>query len=174
MNAAPLLIVAQVARAHGLRGEVSLRLVGDDPARIEAGREMWFEKAGEQARTVRVATSRPGPRGYLVLFEGVETREQAESLAGGELSVAFDPADLASGEFYAHQLEGLGVETVGGEPLGRVTGVVFAPGRVFLEVAGAEARRQALLIPFHGDIVKEVDLAGGRVIVDPPEGLLEL
>lgn len=151
-----------------------MRLVGDDPARIAAGRDVWFEKAGEETRTVCIAESRPGPRGYLLRFEGVETREQAERLAGADLSVPFDPSDLAGGEFYAHQLEGLTVVTTAGETLGRVAGVVFAPGRVFLELGRVEARQQGLLIPFHGDIVKEVDLAGGRVTVDPPEGLLEL
>jgi 16S rRNA processing protein RimM len=172
-GAPPLLLVARIARAHGLRGELAVALVGDDPGRVSEGRELWFEKGVGLPRLLRVASRRGRPERPLVRFEGVETREQAEALAGGELSVRFDPADLAAGEYYAHQLEGLRVATAAGVEVGRVAGVVFGPGRAFLEVAAA-GRKSALLVPFHGDIVLAVDLDRSLVTIDPPPGLLDL
>lgn len=171
--APPLLLVAKISRAHGLRGEVGVVVVGDDPGRLAAGRELWFEKTGETARTLRIAARRGAPGRTLLRFEGVTSREEAEPLAGGELSVPFDPAEVGPDEFYAHQLEGLRVVTTGGVEVGRVVGVVFAPGRDFLEIS-AGGRPDRMLVPFHGDIVKEVDLGERRVTIDPPEGLLEL
>ncbi len=173
MATGPLLLVARVARAHGLSGEVGVKMVGDDPDRVAPGRQLWFEKPGAPGRVLRVAVRRGAPGRLIVRFEGVETLEQAETLAGGELSVEFDPADAAAGEYYAHQLQGLTVRTLAGEIVGRVRDVAFLPGREFLEVE-QERRRGSLLIPFHGDIVKSVDLARGQVTIDPPEGLLEL
>lgn len=173
MPGGPLLVVARVVRVHGLRGEVGVQMVSDNPERVSVGRELWFEKAGAPGRLLRVASRRGQPRRLLVQFEGVETREQAEALAGGELAIEFDPADLGEGEYYAHQLQGLSVRTVRGEPVGWVARVAFLPGRAFLEVE-QEGRDGTRLIPFHADIVKSVDLAQGQVTIDPPAGLLEI
>lgn len=158
---------------HGLRGEVSVVPLGDEPGRMAAGCELFFEKAGAGPRLLRVASSRSQPKRLLLRFEGFETREEATSLIGGDLSVPFDPGRLAPGQYYPHQLEGLEVRTIGGESVGRVAGVVFGPGAELLEVR-REGRQAPLLIPFHGDIVSHVDLAGGTLAIDPPEGLLDL
>lgn len=169
----PFLLIGKVGRPHGLLGEVAVSMVGDDPGRLAPGAEIVFARGTELPRRLRVAASRPHGRRLLVRFEGVEGRTEAELLGGGELSVRFDPADAGAGEYYAHQLEGLEVVTSAGERVGHVAGVVFAPGRPFLEVS-AVGRAAALLVPFHADIVKEVDLAGGRLTIDPPAGLLDL
>jgi 16S rRNA processing protein RimM len=173
VTAGPRLVVARVARAHGLHGEVTVRMIGDDPDRLTPGRELWLEKPGVPERVLRVGSRRGAPGRLLVCFDGVTTREQAQALTGGDLSVEFDAADAREGEFYAHQLQGLSVRTVTGASVGRVAGVAFLPGRDFLEVE-QEGRPGTRLIPFHGDIVKSVDLARGQVTIDPPEGLLEL
>ncbi|MFN2433658.1 MAG: ribosome maturation factor RimM [Gemmatimonadota bacterium] len=169
----PQLLVGRVARPHGLRGEVSVALLGDDPTRLTPGRELRFERPGEEPRTLRVASSRPQQKRLLVRFEGIATREEAERLAGGELSVPFDPSDLGEGEYYPHQLEGLRVVTVQGQEVGRVAGLIFGPGRIFLELA-REERSGTALIPFHPDIVKAVDVPAGSLTIDPPDGLLDL
>jgi 16S rRNA processing protein RimM len=120
-----------------------------------------------------VASRRGAPDRPILRFEGFESIEEAETLAGGELSVAFDPSDAAAGEYYANQLQGLAVRTLAGEAVGRVRDVAFLPGRAFLEVE-REGREATLLVPFHSDIVKSVDLARGQVTIDPPAGLLEI
>ena len=172
--AGPLLVVGRVARPHALRGEVSVVVVGDDPGRLAPGREVWVEPAGGApgARALRVVESRPQRDRLLVRFAGIASREDAERLAGGDLSVPFDPAGLAAGEYYPNQLEGLRVRTTTGELVGTVARVLFLPGRPLLEVdSGRGATR---LVPFHPEFVREVDLAGGALTIDPPEGLLEL
>ena len=169
----PLLVVGRVAKAHGLRGEVSVVVVGDDPGRLAPGRELWYERAGEEPRRVTIAASR-GPRErLLVRLEGVTTREDAERLAGGDLSIPFDASELREGEYYPHQLEGLAVVTPDGAEAGRVAGVVFAPGAAYLEIT-REGSSRTQLVPFLPHVVRAVDLATGRVTIEPPEGLLEL
>jgi 16S rRNA processing protein RimM len=168
----PLLLVGRIGRVHGMRGQVSVTPLGNDPGRMAPGRELWFQKTGEPSRLLRVASNTPHAKRFLVRFDGVDSREDAERLAGGDLLIAFDPDDLAPGQYYPHQLEGLEVFTVGGDAVGRVVGVVFGPGREFLEVQAAGGK--TVLVPFHGDIVKEVDLTGRCVKIDPPAGLLDL
>jgi 16S rRNA processing protein RimM len=111
----------------------------------------------------------------LVTFEGVYDRDVAEALRGVVLCV--DSADVAPpddpDEFNDHQLVGLTAVTPDGERLGEVTGIDHAPSSDLL-VLRREQGGGSALIPFVKAIVPEVDLAAGRVVVDPPAGLLEL
>ncbi|PWR07897.1 ribosome maturation factor RimM, partial [Micromonospora acroterricola] len=110
----------------------------------------------------------------LVAFGGVLDRDAAEALRGTLLVV--DSADVAPPEdpeeFHDHQLVGLAVVTPTGERLGEVARIDHAPSSDLLVLRRPEGR--VALIPFVRAIVPEVDLAGGRVIVDPPAGLLDL
>ncbi|MFJ6197260.1 ribosome maturation factor RimM [Micromonospora sp. NPDC092111] len=110
----------------------------------------------------------------LVAFEGVLDREVAEALRGTLIGV--DSAGVAPPEdpeeFHDHQLVGLAVVTPDGEHLGEVAKIDHAPASDLLVVRRPEGR--TALIPFVKAIVPEVDLAGGRVVVDPPAGLLDL
>jgi 16S rRNA processing protein RimM len=110
----------------------------------------------------------------LVAFEGVLDRNVAEALRGTLVGV--DSADIASPEdpeeFHDHQLVGLAVVTPAGERLGEVARIDHAPASDLLVLRRPEGR--TALIPFVKAIVPEVDLAGGRVVVDPPGGLLDL
>ncbi|MET8353292.1 MULTISPECIES: ribosome maturation factor RimM [unclassified Micromonospora] len=110
----------------------------------------------------------------LVAFAGILDRDGAEALRGTLLVV--DSADVEPPEdpeeFHDHQLVGLAVVTPGGERLGEVARIDHAPSSDLLVLRRPEGR--VALIPFVRAIVPEVDLAGGRVIVDPPAGLLDL
>ncbi|GAB3955718.1 hypothetical protein GCM10027614_65860 [Micromonospora vulcania] len=110
----------------------------------------------------------------LVAFDGILDRDGAEALRGTLLLV--DSADVAPPEdpeeFHDHQLVGLAVVTPAGEQLGEVARIDHAPSSDLLVLRRPEGR--TALIPFVRAIVPEVDLAGGRVIVDPPAGLLDL
>ncbi|TDC37288.1 ribosome maturation factor RimM [Micromonospora sp. 15K316] len=110
----------------------------------------------------------------LVAFEGVLDRDVAEALRGtlvgvesSEIAAPEDPE-----EFNDHQLVGLSVVTPSGERLGEVARIDHAPSSDLLVLRRPEGR--TALIPFVKAIVPEVDLAGGRVVVDPPGGLLDL
>jgi 16S rRNA processing protein RimM len=108
-------------------------------------------------------------------FDGVPDRDTAERLRGVLLVV--DSSELEDitdpDEFRDHQLIGLAVYAPGGEHVGEVTDVLHS-GQDLLVVAGTGARAGAeIMIPFVTEIVPEVDLATGRLVIDPPAGLLD-
>jgi len=111
--------------------------------------------------------------GRLILrFEGYDGRGAAEGLRNVLLVADVDPAERPEDpdEYYDHQLVGLAVRTLDGEPVGEVAEVLHLPGQDVLAVRrpdGTEA-----LVPFVAAMVPSVDLDAGVVLVDPPPGLL--
>ncbi|MBO0840335.1 MAG: ribosome maturation factor RimM [Sciscionella sp.] len=165
--------VGRVVKAHGVRGELTVEVLTDAPEhRFAIGAHMTAAAKDGTERTLTVASTRPHSARLLVTFEEVAGRDAAEALRGvlllaevSELPPIEDPD-----EFYDHQLEGIEVSTVDGQVIGEVREVLHGPAGELLAVqrkAGGE-----VLIPFVREIVPTVDLAAGRVLVDPPEGLL--
>lgn len=167
------LVVGRIGRAHGVRGDVAVDVRTDDPEhRFAVGSVLDTEPADRGPLTVAAARMHSGR--LLVSFAGVTDRSGAEAL-GGLLLVAdsaTSPAPEDPEEYWDHQLVGLAAVTVAGEPLGPVEEVLHPPGGDLLVVRRADAGE--LLIPFVRAIVPEVDLGGGRLVVDPPPGLLDL
>jgi 16S rRNA processing protein RimM len=122
--------------------------------------------------TLTVETVRPHAGNLLVRFAGVTDRAAAAELRGALLTVeAFELPDLDDpDEFYDHQLEGLAAIGPDGAQLGTVREVVHGPASDLLVL---ETDRGEMLVPFVRAIVPEVDLSGGRVVLDPPAGLLD-
>ncbi len=121
---------------------------------------------------LRIASVRDFRHGYLVSFEGVRDRNDAERLRGRYLYVELEElAPLEEGEVFYHQLLGIEVVTTDGKSLGRVKEVYELRPADLLEVQGPHGD---VMIPFLSHIVVEVDAAAGRLVVDPPEGLLDL
>ena len=107
---------------------------------------------------------------FLVKFEGVENREQAEQIKG-TLFVPRDRArELEEGEYWEHDVVGCSVVTVEGNEVGTVSEVIAGPAQDLLQIATPRGDR---LVPFVAEIVVGVEVAQGRVVIDPPEGLLE-
>ncbi len=123
-------------------------------------------------RTLTVHSARPHGRVLLVQFVGVSDRATAEVLRGTLLTV--DVMELPElddpDEYYDHQLEGLTAVGSDGGVLGTVREVVHAPAGDLLVL---DTGRGEALVPFVQAIVPEVDLAAGRVVLDPPAGLLD-
>jgi 16S rRNA processing protein RimM len=107
---------------------------------------------------------------WVLLFEGVSTRDAAEALRNRELLV--DSSDLLPLEehtYYLHDLVGCSVEDSAGEPFGTVKGVIpGSPGWLDIDDEG-----QSALIPMVREFLREVDLEEKRIVIDPPEGLIE-
>ncbi|MFI6577117.1 ribosome maturation factor RimM [Nocardiopsis sp. NPDC050513] len=167
-----LLVVGRIGRAHGVRGDVAVDVRTDDPAqRFAVGSVLTTDPA--DAGPLRVTASRRHSGKLIVRFEGVADRDAAEGLRGTTLLV--DSADIAPtgdpDEFHDHELIGLAVVTTGGESVGTVRDVLHHAQDV-LVVAAAEGRE--VLVPFVSALVPEVDVAGGRIVIDPPSGLLDL
>ena len=167
-----LVVVGRVARAHGLRGEVILDAVTDFPEeRFAPGRDVLMQEAGGvRALTVRTARFQRGRP--IVGFEGLESIDQAEGLAGCELRIAAeDLVELPPGMFYHHDLVGCRVDTVDGAEVGTVTKVEGAGAATQLVVTGSSGEQ---LVPLVDAICRQIDLAARRIVIAAPEGLLGL
>ena len=165
-----LLVVGHIGKAHGIRGEVLVTVRTDEPERRFVPGAVFTTASGKL-----VLEALRWHQGKIIAqFEGVGDRNEAEELRGTELQIESEglPEPEDPDEFLDHQLVGLRVVTVDGEDLGAVTRVDHAPASDLLVMA-REGGGTAL-IPFVTAIVPTVDLPGGRVIGDLPEGLLDL
>ena len=169
------LIVGRVAKAHGVTGELVVDVRTDDPdARFAPGITLRARAArGTAERSYVIDTVRAHGGRLLVRLDGVTDRTAADALRGTLFIV--DSADLPPiddpDEFYDHQLEKLTVRTVGGDVVGVVAEVLHTPGGELLAVKRGDGAE--VLVPFVEAIVTSVALEDG-IVIDPPEGLLEL
>ncbi|MGY1746626.1 ribosome maturation factor RimM [Blastococcus sp. SYSU D00695] len=170
-------VVGRIGRPHGVRGEVTVEVRTDDPdLRFAPGAVLRTEPAARGPLTV---AGRRWHREVLLLRlarpdgSELDSREAAEELRDTELHVpvADLPALADPDVFYDHQLVGLAARLPDGTALGEVTAVRHE-GTELLVVRRPEGG--TVLVPFVSAIVPTVDLAGGLVVVDPPEGLLDL
>jgi 16S rRNA processing protein RimM len=165
-------VVGRIGRPHGVRGEVTVEVRTDDPElRFAPGAVLITDPADRGPLTL--AGRRWHREVLLLAIEGVDSREQAEELRDTQLLVPV--ADLPALEdpdvFYDHQLVGLAARLTDGARLGEVAAVRHE-GTELLVVRRPDG--DEVLVPFVAAIVPTVDLAGGFLVVDPPEGLLEL
>jgi 16S rRNA processing protein RimM len=167
--------VGRVGKAHGVRGEVFV--------------EPWTDSIGERfAPGSRLSTDPPerGPlevaafrdhSGKLVVrFVGIESRDQVESIRGTVLVVRANervPIEDPD-EFYDTDLIGLTARTSVGRELGPVTDVLHSAAGSLLAIALAAEGDREVLVPFLKAFVPTVDLAGGIVLIDPPDGLFDV
>jgi 16S rRNA processing protein RimM len=167
------LVVGRIGRAHGIRGDVLVDVRTDDPElRFAVGSVLATDPAA--AGPVTIERSRWHSGKLLLAFEGFGDRTAVERLRGVRLVI--DSSELAPlddpDEFHDHELVGLAVFTTGGEKLGEITEVIHSAAGELLAIRRGEGGEA--LIPFIREFVPEVDVPGGRVVVDPPPGLLEL
>jgi len=164
--------VGTIARAHGIRGQVIVNLLTDFPeARFRPGATL-FTMRGADVTPLTLTTARFQNGRPVIGIEGVETMNDAEALAGLELRVPMEElAPLPEGTFYHHDLVGCQVVTGAGEAVGPVERVEGAIGGSRLVVAGAKGE---ILIPLVTDICRTIDVAGKRIVIEPPDGLLDL
>jgi 16S rRNA processing protein RimM len=162
------LVIARIGRAHGLGGEVSVELRTDIPeGRFVVGAVLRTDPAAAGPLTLTSARHDSGP--WYLRFAEATSREAAEGLRGVLLVVEQDESDEEDA-WYPYELIGLRAERPTGEVVGTVSGVEHPPVHdllVIREPGGTTAR-----IPFISAMVPVVDVAGGRVVVDPPFGLL--
>ncbi len=154
----PRLEVGRVAKAHGLRGEVVVVPITNQPARFDAGGSLWHDD-----RRLEIATSRPHQGGHLVRFVGFDDRNTAETLRGATLR-AEASADAPEGEVWVHEVIGAEVQDRAGHTIGRVVAVEANPAHDLLVLD------EGPLIP----MVFIVDDAAGVLTVELPDGLLDL
>lgn len=162
-----LLTVAVIGSAHGLRGEVRLDVRTDNPAQRLAPGTVLPTDAGPLPELTVERIRRDGEKLYARFVE-ISDRTEAEALRGVRLLVNADASEEEEDAFYPHQLRGLRVEHVDGRELGEVKDLLpgAAQDLLVVKVTGGE-----VLVPFVSAIAQEVDLAGGRIVLDPPGGM---
>jgi 16S rRNA processing protein RimM len=162
-----LVRVGTVVRAIGLKG--MLGVAGSEGGLAEL-RRVALRRGDAAPEERRVLLARPQGRVWALEIEGVSDRTAAEAWVGSEvLAWREDLGEAGEGLHYWGDLEGLAVETKQGEPLGAVAGLLETGAVDVLVVRGAQGE---LLIPLAPYVT--VDREAGKVVVDPPEGLLEL
>ena len=171
-------VVGRVGRPHGTKGDVLVRSLTDRPEGAFASGVALLPGDAEGHRPepgtppLRVSESRPYRKGLLVRFEGFEGRDGAEVLRDRYLLRPFAETEpLEEGEVFHHQLLGLSVVTVEGREVGRIREVYDLNPASLLEVEGEGG---AHLIPFRREFLVRLSLEEGRLVIDPPEGLLDL
>ena len=164
--AEPTVVVGKVTKAHGLHGEVVVLVFSDNPDRFSPGSSVFLENG----REMRIRACRPNGGRLLVSFEDVADRNAAEALRGITLIVPRSSLpDLPAGEYWPHQLEGCEVVTESGRPIGAIVDVIANPANdlwVAVDATGTET-----LVPAIREVVVEVDVAAGRVLVRDIPGL---
>lgn len=163
------LLAGRVAGAHGIRGEIKLRYHTESPDVFIPGLILFIGE-GDARRRMTVKSARPHGPGLLVALEGVDTRNDAETLAGSDVFIdaAALPEITDADTFYWKDLIGLTVVTGEGEDLGRLEHIFQTGGN---DVYVVKKGRNELLIPALVSVVRNVDLSQGRMTVDLPEGL---
>ena len=169
-----LICVGVVTGARGLGGQVRIMSFTSDPADIAAYGTVFDET---RRRSFRIKVDGHSRGQVLAHMEGVRDRNAAEALKGVKLYVPRHALPEPEGEeFYHADLVGLVAELVGGGVLGTVMAIHDFGAGVMLEVEGPEIageNREVGMVPFTRAAVPEVDMVAGRIIVDPPAGLLD-
>jgi 16S rRNA processing protein RimM len=164
-------VVGRIARAHGIRGQVIVNPETDFPdERFRPGVELFVERGG-RVDVLTITTARFHRERPVIGIDGVETMTDAETLAGLELRVPVDRlAVIPPATFYRHDLIGCRVETRDGVAVGVVSDVdgTMSGSRLVVESASGE-----VLIPLVAEICTLVDPAAKRIVIDPPDGLIE-
>ena len=162
-------VLGRVLGAFGIRGWIRIRPFTESLDGL-LGQPVWILQQRGADRIVHVAEVKPHGAFVLAQLEEIADRGEAEALRGADVTVEREQLPAAdAGEYYWADLIGLTVRNVNGVELGRVTGLIAAPAHDVLRVAaagqGEEAAREQL-IPFVEPILREVDIAGGRITVD--------
>jgi len=168
MDKSSLVAVGKVVRAHGIRGALKVLAYGETLGEMEAGEKLFSIEDSAQ-RQLTLVSLNPQKRAAIVEFEEIGSIDQAQALTGKDLFIDKDRLPgLPSGEYYHFQLIGLSVQTKEGKALGTLSAVLETGGN---DVYVVEKGGKELLIPAIEEVIAEVDLLNGRLIVDLPEGL---
>lgn len=171
------LIVGEIRKPHGIKGECYVMPATDDVAGVYAkGRDLLLGDPDGRPYLPETRVRIEGVRGFkgglLVRFDGVADRNAVEPLRGRTLLIPREDArPLEADEFFIHDLEGLEVCTVEGDRVGTVVEVY---GGATVHYLGVDDGTREHLIPFSQHVIRKVDLESALIVIDPPPGLLAL
>ena len=165
-----LVAIARIAKPHGLKGELVADVLTDFPERFEGLESVTAVLPGDILRDLKIESHRPRNERILLKFEGIDRIEEAEELRNAEICIPeTDVVELDADEFFDWQLAGCEVYDTQGNVIGEVIEIMRTGGTEVLIVQG----EKEYMIPFAEAICTEVDVENKRIVIDPPEGLLE-
>jgi 16S rRNA processing protein RimM len=169
----PLVTVAQAVRTTGLKGELVADLLTDFPERFDHQASLVAVAPDGSRQPVVVERFRLQSDRVVLKLAGFDTVEAATTLVGYQFAVPeAECVRLAEGEFYDWQLEGCEMKTVAGRQVGTVTRILRTGAADVLEVDDGQGHSH--LVPMVSSILVRIDVPQKSVVIDPPEGLLDL
>jgi len=169
---ADALLLGKVIKPHGLRGLLRVWSYARSEASFLAAGSVFLRSAGGEVDEYTVVSVKPHKKFFLMALEGLDSVEKAEAYRGAEIFVKREVLRTeGEDEFFWHEIVGLQVETEQGEPLGTLRRIIPTAGH---DIWVAEGPRGEILIPAVFEVVRRVDLEGGRVLIRPVEGLIDL
>jgi len=168
-----LVMIGEIAKAHGIRGEVKVYSYSERPDNFKLYKKVILKRPAEsRVETYNVVRCREQGKLAILELEGIASRSAAEALQGSTLWLhKADLPDLDSDEYYWHRMKGLSVITESGRELGKVTNLFSTPAHDIMVVTGGG---NEYMIPLKGDIIRKIDEQGKKIIISPLPGLLEI
>lgn len=167
------LLIGRVSGPHGIRGDLRVQSWAESMDLYGAGETVRLVLENGSHRDVAIHSAQPHGRAVRLHLESVETRTEAEALAGAFIFVDQDrlPA-LDADDYYWFQLKGLRVQDMTGRFLGQLSDIISTPAHDVYVVCGeADGKPTEILLPAVAAVVRDVDLENRVMQVDPPEGL---
>jgi 16S rRNA processing protein RimM len=169
--AEPLVPLGEIVTTHGLDGWLKLKPFNPGTTALSSGVKVVLEAAGRPA-SFEIEGSKPNKKQFLIKLCGVDGIDEAERWVGAKLFVSEEALDaLEPGQYYHYQVVGFEVVHLNGESVGKITSIMSTPGGEIYVVRGAAKEH---LIPAVKEIIEEVDFTAGKMVINPPPGLLDL
>jgi 16S rRNA processing protein RimM len=167
-----LIPVGKIVRTHGVRGGVKIHAYGESLSAQQAGSKLYLNPEGHGRRSwLTLVRIKPQGKHLLAEIEELTSIDLAQEVIGEELYLPLDCLPpTTDDEYYHYQLIGLGVETTEGKEVGVLSGIIETPAN---DVFVVKREGKEVLIPAVADVVCRVDLERGRMVIDPPEGLMD-
>ena len=167
MNTPRYLIIGRVLKPWGYRGEVKVAILSDFPERFASLRTVYL---GDDAKSFSVECARLHGNAALLKLAGIDSSEAAAKLREQLVQVAIEDAvKLPEGKVYLYRLIGLRVRATDGQPLGEITDILDTGAN---DVYVVHDGTREILLPAIPDVVKEINLEGGEMVVELIEGLV--
>jgi len=166
------LVVGQIVGAHGVRGELRVEILTQDPHRFGLLEQVYIGLEDQEPVPWSLESYRLHKSYALLKLTNCDDRTAAQELHGTWVQVPIDQAlPLDEDEYYEYQFLGLEVWTAEGEHLGEVVEIIATGANDVYVVRRPDANRRDLLLPAIEEVVKEIDMEGGRMVVELMDGL---
>lgn len=168
----PLVPIGEIVTTHGLAGWLKLNAFNRETSALTPGTAVFLKKKNGEPSAHEIEASRSHRNQWLLKLKGTDSIDAAQHWIGALLCVdAVGLENLQPGEYYHYQVIGFEVFSITGERIGAISSILSTPGG---ELYVVQAAGREHLIPAVKELIEKVDFSAGKVIIDPPDGLLDL